>query len=407
MSSQDLTRRAFLAATTTSALAVISGCATTRVNGARVVPKRFSPNQQLNIAGIGAGGQAAGDIQRCMTENIVALADPDWGNCGPMFELLPDAKKFKDYRVMLEQMPEIDACIISTPDHTHAPAAYRAMKLGKHVYVQKPLTHTVAEARLLQRTAQEMGVVTQMGNQGHSGDGVRELCEMLWDGAIGGVTEAHTWTDRPIWPQGFAAPLPGEPVPDTMDWDLWIGSARMRPYNPGYAPFKWRGWWEFGCGALGDMACHVMDPAWWALKLGEAGHYQVEVVMQEGMTAEGCPLRSTIKYDFPARAGMPPVTVYWYDGFWGEGDEKRYNRPARPEGIPEEEDIGGNGSLFYGSDGILSSGTYGGNSRLLPVARMEDYTMPEPYLTRVPEGKHDPHWVRACKGLEDATSDFD
>ncbi|MBI3118964.1 MAG: Gfo/Idh/MocA family oxidoreductase, partial [Candidatus Hydrogenedentes bacterium] len=202
MAKNEITRRAFLAATTTTAVVAVTGCAT-KVNTAKVVPGKISPNQKLNIAGIGAGGKAAEDVNECSkTENIVALCDPDRKNA-QMFEVQKNAKQYADYRKMLDEMADqIDACIVTTPDHTHAPAAYRAMKLGKHVYVQKPLTHTVAEARLLRATAREMKVATQMGNQGHSGNGVRELCEMLWGGIIGDVQEARTWTDRPIWPQG-------------------------------------------------------------------------------------------------------------------------------------------------------------------------------------------------------------
>ena len=212
MNQSRLSRRAFLAATTTTAVA-LGGCATTQSaapNTARVVPKKYSPNEKLNVASIGAGGKGLGDIMDChkLGENVVALCDVDWNRAGEAFYKLPNAKQYKDFRKMLEEMPEIDAITISTPDHTHAPAAYLAMSLGKHVYVQKPLTHTVAEARLLTNLAKETGVITQMGNQGNSGDGVRELCEMLWDGAIGDVQTVYTWTNRPIWPQGMAAALP-------------------------------------------------------------------------------------------------------------------------------------------------------------------------------------------------------
>jgi len=226
MKKASLTRRAFLAASTTT----VAASAIAAPNDAKVVPGKISPNEKLNIAAIGAGGKGMSDIMSCHRhgENIVALCDPDWNRAGEAFYKLKDAKQFKDYREMLEKMPEIDACTVSTPDHTHAPAAYQAMKLGKHVYVQKPLTHTVAEARLLTNTAREMGVATQMGNQGHCGDGVRDMCEMVWDGAIGQVKEAHVWTNRPVWPQGIDKPLDKEAVPETMDWELWIGTAPMR-----------------------------------------------------------------------------------------------------------------------------------------------------------------------------------
>jgi len=372
-------------------------------------------NSRLNLAGVGVGGQGFGDINQFKDDNIAALCDVDDHYAAKAFEKFPTARRWRDYRRMLEEQKDLDGVVVATPDHLHACVSMHAMRLGKHVYCEKPLTHSVWEAAQLTAAARRFKVVTQMGNQGHSGEGTRQCVEMIQSGAIGTVKEVHCWTDRPglpgklWWPQGVADPYPGEPVPATLDWDLWLGVAAERPYNKLYAPFNWRGWWDYGCGALGDMACHVMDPAWWALKLGEARHYSVEVVMQEGMTQEGCPLRSTIKYTFPARAGMPPVTLYWYDGFWGEGDAKKYNRPPHPAGVPAEEEIGdgGNGSLFYGSNGILTSGTYGGESRLLPAERMKDYQRPAPTLARVPEGNHYQNWVRACKGEEEATGPFD
>jgi predicted dehydrogenase len=275
-----------------------------------------------------------------------------------------------------------------------------AMKLGKHVYVQKPLTHTVAEARLLTNTAREMKVATQMGNQGHCGDGVRDMCEMVWSGAIGQVKEAHVWTNRPVWPQGIDKPLDEMPIPDTMAWDLWIGTAPMRPYNEKYAPFNWRGWWDFGCGALGDMACHIMDPTFWALKLVEAPDYTVEVVAQSGKNNQTAPNASIVKYSFPARGDMAPVDVYWYDGML---------IPKRPEGVPASQKLGDgdNGSFFVGEKGILTAGEYGGEARLLPDEKMKDYQKPPQTIKRI-EGE-DPYlnWIQACKGGEPAASNFD
>ncbi len=399
MSDWKMTRRAFLAATTTTL--ALAGTATRNIcNAARVVPRKLSPNEKLNIAGIGVGGMGGGDVNGCGEENIVALCDVDWKSAAEIFARFPNAKQYKDYRKMLDEMGDgIDAVTISTPDHTHAPAAYTAMKLGKHVRVQKPLTHTIAEARLLRKVGEETGVTTMMGNQGHCGDGVRELCEMLWAGTIGEVTEVHIWTDRPIWPQGLAKPLPARDVPDTMDWDLWIGTAPMRPYNPGYAPFKWRGWWDFGCGAIGDMACHIMDPAFWSLKLYEAPTYTVEVVQQEGMSKETAPKKSVIKYTFPARAGMGPVTLFWYDG---------KIKPPRLEGVPAGQKIGDgdNGSYFVGTKGIMTSGCYGEDSRLLPDELMKDFKRPEPSIPRIPGGNSYKHWIECCKKGEKTVSDF-
>ena len=397
MKDNTLTRRAFLAAATTTAAVAYAP----RANTAEVVPGKKSPNEKLNIAGIGVGGKGLGDIMSCRRENVVALCDPDWDRAGEAFYKIKGAKHYKDYRKMLEEMgDEIDACTVSTPDHTHAPAAYMAMKLGKHVYVHKPLTHTVAEARLLTKTAREMGVMTQMGNQGHCGNGVRELCEMVWAGAIGQVKETHIWTNRPVWPQGIPNPLPEEPIPATMDWDLWIGSAPMRPYNKGYAPFNWRGWWDFGCGAIGDMACHIMDPAFWSLKLIEAKTFTVQCIKQEGMNEQTGPLKSTIKFEFPARGDMGPVDVYWYDGGL---------QPKRPEGVPEGQKLGdgGNGSLFIGTEGIMTSGEYGGESRLLPDEKMAAYTRPAETIPRVKGQSPYRNWHDAIRTGKPAASNFD
>ncbi|HNR32421.1 MAG TPA: Gfo/Idh/MocA family oxidoreductase [Candidatus Hydrogenedentes bacterium] len=403
MDKLSLSRRAFLAATTTTATAAAfgSGCATAAINTARVVPKKHSPNEKLHIAAIGAGGMGGGDIMSCRSENIVALADVDWKKAEETFVKLPDAKKYKDYRRMLDEMgDQIDACTVSTPDHAHAPAAFMAMNMGIHVRVQKPMTHTIAEARLLRKLAHETGVTTAMGNQGHSGDGVRELCEMVWAGAIGEVKEAHIWTNRPIWPQGIAAPLPEQPVPETMDWDLWINCAPSRPYNEGYAPFKWRGWWDFGCGAIGDMACHIMDPAFWALRLMDASSFTCEVIEQEGMTDQTPPNKCVIKFQFPARAGMGPVDVYWYDGGL---------MPPWPEGVPADQKLGdgNNGSYFVGTEGVMTSGCYGGESRLLPDERMNDYTRPPQIIPRIPDGNSYQNWIYSIKTGEPASSNFD
>ena len=398
MKHTDLPRRAFLAATTTTALLATT---TIRANDAKVVPGKTSPNEKLNVAGIGVGGKGLSDIMNMRKENVVAMCDVDWNSAGEAFYRLPKAKQFKDFRVMLEKMPDIDAVTISTPDFTHAPAAYTAMMLGKHVYVQKPLTHTVAEARMLTRVARKAGVATQMGNQGHSGSGTRRFCEYFWDGAIGEVREAHAWTDRPggRWHRDPALLKKGEPVPKGLDWDLWLGSGPRRPYSEILHPHKWRVWWDYGCGALGDMACHIMDPAYWALKLGDAPGFTVEAVEQEGKTDVQVPTASILKYRFPARADLPPVDFFWYDGG---------KMPARPEGVPEGEKMGdgSNGSILVGTKGVLTTGTYGNKTRLLPNSRMESYAKPKETLTRV-RGSHYRNWLEACKGGKPACSNFD
>ena len=226
------------------------------------------PSKKLNIAGVGVGGMGSNNVQGCKDENIVALCDVDYSYARPVFKNYPGAKVYSDFRRMLDKQKDIDAVIVATPDHSHAVIAMAAMERGKHIYVQKPMTRTVYEARMLTEAARKYKVATQMGNQGHSGAGVRLICEWIWDGAIGHVREVHAWTNRPIWPQDIDRPKQTPRVPSKLDWDLWLGPAPVRPYHPAYLPRLWRGWWDFGCGALGDMACHVIDPVFSALKLG-------------------------------------------------------------------------------------------------------------------------------------------
>ena len=358
-----------------------------------------SPNEKLNIAAIGAGGKGHSDITGCATENIVAFADPDWKSAAKTFTEFPNAKQYKDYRQMLDkERNNIDAVIVATPDHTHAPAAMWAMERGKHVYCQKPLTHTVFEARMLADAARKYGVATQMGNQGHSGEGTRKLCEMIWNGDIGAVKEVHAWTNRPIWPQGIDHPLPEEPVPPTMDWDVWLGTAATRPYNKEYCPFNWRGWYDFGCGALGDMACHILDSVNWSLLLDAP--ISVECIKIEGKNPYTFPTKSIVKFEFAARGNMPPVNVFWYEGGL---------KPPVPEGLPADvklSDIGdpSNGSLFIGDRGFITTGTYGDGTRLVPDDKMKDYKFPQKLLTRSPGHYRD--WIRACKGGDPACSNF-
>ncbi len=358
-----------------------------------------SPNEKLNVAAIGAGGKGATDIDGCNSENVVALCDPDFKTAAKTLSKYANAKQYKDFRVMLDKEKNIDAVTISTPDHTHAVAAMWAMQRGVHVYVQKPLTHDIYEARKLTEAARKYRVATQMGNQGHSGEGVRRLCEMVWSGVIGNVTEVHAWTNRPIWPQGITEPLPSETVPEHIDWDVWLGPAASRPYNSNYAPFKWRGWYDFGCGAIGDMACHILDAANWALQLGHP--VAVECINQEAKNPYTYPTKSTLRYDFPARGSMPPVSIFWYDGGLF---------PPRPAGVPADcilgdKPKGDNGSIFIGEKGIITTGTYGEGTRLVPDDKMKDYEFPSQFLNRSPGHYRD--WIRACKGGTPACSNFD
>jgi predicted dehydrogenase len=363
-----------------------------------------SPNEKLNIAAIGAGGKGASDIRGCSpTENIVALADVDWKQAAKTFDAFPKAKRYKNFREMLDKEKSIDAVTVSTPDHMHARAALACIERGLHVYVQKPLTRSIVEARVLREAARKYGVATQMGNQGHSNDGAREMCEIIWSGAIGPVTEVHAWTNRPIWPQGIKAPLPEEPKPDTIDWDLWLGPAAYRPYNSGYAPFKWRGWYDFGCGALGDMACHILDAPNWALQLSATGPTSIECIKIEDRNPYTFPTKSIVRFEFPARGAMPPVKLFWYEGGL---------KPPVPEGLPKDVKLGDvrdgrNGSLFIGETGFATTSTYGADTRLVPEAKMKDYKMPGQWLSRSPDHNHYRDWLRACKGGEAACSNFE
>jgi hypothetical protein len=406
-----------------------------------------SPNEKLNIASIGAGGKAASDIRGCSDENIVALCDVDDTRAANTYKLYEKTPKYRDFRKMLDKEGRgIDAVIVTVPDHMHAVAANWAMTRGKHVYVQKPLTRTVWEARMLRETANKYGVATQMGNQGYSNEGTRQVAEMIWANEIGGVTEVHAWTNRPIWPQGLTEIPPATPVPSTLDWDLWLGIAENRPYATGpegfsryggfYLPFSWRGFYDFGCGALGDMACHILGAPNLALQLGIPS--SVECIRKEGPSSFHFPRKSTIRFDFPARGSMPALKLFWYDGMEDQPDlpmvpkgELLGDLPSVPRargGAPEREatDVVGpvfdwdefqatsknpdarkptpNGSLFIGDKGMITTGTYGGETRLIPVSKMEGYKMPEKYLTRSPGHYRD--WIRACKGGSEACSNF-
>jgi predicted dehydrogenase len=413
-----------------------------------------SPNEKLNIASIGAGGKAASDIAGCApTENIVALCDVDDVRSANVMKRYEKQPKYKDFRKMLDkEANNIDAVIVAIPDHMHATAAMHAIERGKHVYCQKPLVRTIWEARQLQEAAVKNKVATQMGNQGYSNEGTRQVAEMIWSGEIGNVTEVHAWTDRPWWPQGSTEVPAEEPVPSTLDWDLWLGGAEKRAFTTGgpnysqyggfYQPFNWRGFYDFGCGALGDMACHILGAPNLALKLGTPT--SVEAIKKEGTSSFQFPKSSTIKFEFPARGNMPPVTLYWYDGLKEQpkikgvpedeylGDLPRMGggrggqnagqgapmAPPRPTGFvgsvfqwndaylpsAERRKVSPDGSLFIGDKGMITTGTYGEDTRLLPVEKMRDYKMPSPLLTRSPGHYRD--WIRACKGGDPSCSNF-
>lgn len=300
---------------------------------------------------------------------------------------------------------EIDAVIVATPDHTHAVATMEAMRRGKHVYTQKPLTHSIWETHQLREVARECGVATQMGNQGHSSKGARLTVEWIQAGVIGEVREVHCWSDRPLrgtrfqgkmyWEQGVAErPRDKQSVPSTLDWDLWLGPAPYREFHSAYVPFHWRGWWDFGTGALGDMGCHIIDHPYWALKLG----YPESVEASSSHThLETAPLASLITYKFPAREDLPPVRMYWYDGGI---------KPPRPEELEPEDEWPVDGVLYVGDRGKIMHKSHGGMPTLLPLSRMNDFQPPAKTLPRI-KGSHEQNWIDACKGGAPACSHFD
>jgi hypothetical protein len=427
-----------------------------------------SPSEKLNFAAIGSGGQGSSNLRAAApTENIVALCDVDDRRAAATFKQYPDAPRYRDFRQMLDKEGKnIDAVIVATPDHMHATAAMWCMERNKHVYVQKPLVRTVWEARQMREAAAKYGVATQMGNQGYSNEGTRECAEIIWNGDIGNVTEVHAWSDRPLWPQGLTSIPPEEPVPSTLDWDLWLGVAEKRPFTAGgktepdrwggffYQPFNWRGFYDFGCGALGDMACHILGAPNMALHLSNRKLTAVECVKKEGVSPFMFPKTSVIRFDFAAHGSMPALKVFWYDGLkqtptiegvpegeWlgdpptlrtagpgapGAGRTGARGGPMRPasnefrspgrvfnwdqfetlKATPKEQlrIPTPDGSLFIGDKGMLTTGTYGDVTRLIPVEKMKDYKMPPPTLTRSPGHMLD--FIRACKGGDPACSNF-
>ena len=440
MNKNGLTRRNFVQGASTLALAGMT------------VPRHVlggmgyqAPSDTLNIAIVGAGGRGGDDAQELGTENIVAVCDVDFDyvtskvaelstdgdeNEGPKImrwqEQFASATRYSDFREMLEKQSDIDAVLIATPDHTHAVIAKAAMELGKHVYVEKPLTATVAESRLLARLAKESGVVTQMGNQGHSSDDARLVNEWVHAGVIGDVSEVHIWTNRPIWPQGLPAPITPEEMPDktdwgrgsmnrrlaaavdggyvqplALDWKNYVGPvAEDVAYHPIYHPFNWRGWTAFGVGALGDMGAHLVDHPFWALDLGYPTSIQATSTPWGGPREAPVtyPVAMTVHYEFPARGERPPVVMHWYDGGL---------MPPRPELLPPDVPMEREGGvIFVGDRGILLHETYGRNPLLFPVELQEEAaTVPQTYA-RIEES-HVMNWALACKGQATATTPFD
>lgn len=385
-------------------------------------PGYTAPSDQLNLAAIGAGGKGGSDIRNASVngrERVVALCDVDFsGSASDTVEEFPDATLYHDYRVMLDEEPNIDAVTISTPDHVHAPAATFAMERGVHVYVQKPMTHNIQEARLLTGMAREKQIVTQMGNQGASNPLLAMVQEWVDSGVLGEISKVQVWTNRPVWPQGFAMPEPDESKkPNDLHWDLWLGPAAYRPYTPNLHPFNWRGWWDYGTGALGDVGCHLIDIPFRTLNLmyPTAAQCSVGSVYTEMWTPEyhpeGCPPSSFITLHFDATdKSQAPIEMTWSDGGI---------RPAHPEVIPADHDIGGerseNGVLIIGENGVIST-NINDSSPLMPKLYLKDGTTefgPETEDSEEPEYGHQRKWVDACKAgfgspeHRDLTSSFD
>ena len=416
----NVSRRDFLsrAAAATAAFTIVPRY----VLGAR---GNTAPSEKLNVAIIGAGGQGRHNTNALLRQSgvqVTAVCDvteqADYsrfyyhGVAGraPVKKLIDDYYKSKpataayapcathiDFRKMLEKDKTIDAVLIATPDHTHATAAMAAIERGKHVYCEKPLAHSIYETRMVTEAARKAGVATQMGNHGHSSETIRLTCEWICDGAIGDVTEVHAWSHTGLDWADYRTKRPQEtqPVPDGIDWDLWLGPAEKRPYNIAYAPYNWRGWWDFGTGAIGDMACHNMDPAFWALKLGHP--YSVEA-SATNINSETTPFGSIVHYQFPKRGDMPPVKMTWYSGGL---------MPPRPEELEPGRRFagGGNGILFIGDKGKLMAEGWGGSPRIIPENKMKAYKRPAKTIARS-KGHHQ-DWINACKGGNQPHGGFD
>ena len=369
-----------------------------------------APSDKLNIAGIGIGGKGEGDLvefAKSPNVNIVALCDVDDRQAKNSRQRYPKAPYYKDYREMLnKEAKNIDAVSVSTPDHTHAVAALAAMQMSKHVYVQKPLTHDIYEARILTEAARKYKVVTQMGNQGASQEGVRIMQDWYNAGLIGDATTIYCWTNRPTWPQGFGKPTAKDEVPKELDWKLWLGPNEWEEYRNGYAPFSWRGFTSFGTGALGDMGCHIIDPAFKTVGLGYPSEVECSVATIYESTGpayhpDSFPAASSLKLRFPAKNGKKDVRLYWMDGGL---------MPDRPDELATGESMGNSdgGAIIVGTKGKIMCGCYGQDPKLLP-ASLSNKVQVKKKIARVPEG-HYLQWVNACiagYGKKELSSSFD
>ena len=400
-SASPRSRRTFLAASGSLAM------------GFTIVPRHvlggagfLAPSERVNLAGIGAGGMGGGDILTHAKNgaHVVALCDVDDRRAAGVFRAFPKARRYKDFRVMLDkEAKHIDAVTVGTPDHIHAVAAMAAIRAGKHVYCQKPLTHTLYECRALTKAAHEAGVATQMGNQGHATEGARLTNEWIHAGVIGEVREVHVWSDRAglLWKQGIGRPKETPPVPSTLDWNLWLGPVHERPYHPAYAPHNWRGWRDFGTGAMGDMGCHIIDHPVWALNLGAPTAIEATSTLDGSLidgkpNFETYPIATTITYEFPARGSLPAVTMTWYEGGL---------MPPTPAEMPSGGRLPSNGVLYIGSKGKMFHSSHGAMPELLPVGLMDQAKSVPKTMPRSPG--HYEEWMAACKGGPRPISNFD
>jgi len=384
-------RRKFLsAAAVTSAIAIVPR----HVLGG---PGNTPPSEKLNVAGIGVGGQGSGDLHNVsLTENIVAFCDVDQRAIAHNAKAHPKAKPHTDFRKMLDEMKEIDAIVCATPDHLHAIVTLTAMRMGKHVYCEKPLTHTVGEARLVREEARKNKVATQMGNGGQATEESRLVSEMIWDGAIGTFKEVHAWSNRKpdISQRGVARPKDTPPVPDYLDWDKWVGPSPMRPYHPSYLPFTWRGWWDFGSGVLGDIGCHQLCTTFRTLKLGLPNIIEASSTnwqQSDSISQETAPMASVTRFKFTATADHGPFEIIWYDGGI---------KPPYPDELEAGRQFGTNdGTLYVGDKGKIL------DHRLIPAARQKEYGKPPKKMDRSPG--HVKEWTDAAKGGKPAGASFD
>ena len=390
--SNQLNRREMLRRT------AAAGAGVWLAGGGRASAQGKSPNEKLDIAIVGCGGRGGENINGIAGENVVALCDVDDRQAAAAQQRFPKARRFRDYRKLLDAMhQQIDAVVVSIPDHMHASVSLASMQLGKHVYCEKPLTWSIEEARQMAKTAAGQKVATQMGTQGMADDGSRAGIEVIRSGVLGEVTDLHVWTDRPAgwWPQGVERPAETPPAPKELDWDLWLGVAPVRPYHPDYHPFRWRGWHDFGTGAVGDMGIHNAAMPFAGLGLGAPR--SAEIVETSGLMRETLPAWSKLRVEFPAADGRGPVTMHWYDGG---------KKPSAD--LIGGREVAANGAIVVGKKATLYSIEWtGGDWHLLPEEKFRDFKLPERSVPRAPGGDHYQEWILACKGGTSGFCRFD